>query len=98
MRELLFYRHYFHDFFKEQLEKVQEKIDYALFLVTHAQRIPEKFLKHLEGTKGLYELRIEVGKSIFRIFTALIRADWLFFLMDFKRKVGRHPGRNWTSP
>ena len=53
-RELIFYRHYFKDFFEEQIEKVKEKIDYVLFVITHAERIPEKFLKHMEGKKGLY--------------------------------------------
>jgi hypothetical protein len=33
--------------------------------------VPEKFLKHIEGTKGLYEIRIEVGHSIFRVFCCL---------------------------
>jgi hypothetical protein len=35
----------------------------VLFLITHAERIPEKFLKHIEGQKGLYEIRIEAGSN-----------------------------------
>jgi hypothetical protein len=31
-------------------------------------RIPEKFLKHLEGTDGLYEIRIKAGSNIYRVF------------------------------
>jgi hypothetical protein len=45
IRELIFYRHYFYDFFEEQTEKVKGKIGYALLVITHAERIPEKFLK-----------------------------------------------------
>ena len=67
IRELIFYRHYFHEFFDLQTEKVKEKIDYVLFVLTHADRVPEKFLKHIEGQKGLYEVRIETGNNIFRI-------------------------------
>ena len=52
IRELIFYRNYFHEFFDKQSEKVKEKIDYVLFVVSHADRIPEKFLKHIEGQKG----------------------------------------------
>ena len=39
-----------------------------LFVLTHAERVPEKFLKHMEGQKGLYEIRVEAGNNIFRIF------------------------------
>ena len=65
IRELIFYKHYFEEFFAKQTEKVKEKIDYVLFVLTHAERVPEKFLKHMENTKGLYEIRIEVGSNIF---------------------------------
>ena len=68
IRELLFYRQYFYGFFNNQSEKVKEKIDYVLFVLTHTSRVPEKFLKHIEGQKGLYEIRIEAGNNIFRIF------------------------------
>ena len=68
VRQLIFYRNYFLNFFEIQTEKTKSKIDYVLFVLTHAERIPEKFLKHIEGTKGLYEIRIEVGNDIFRIF------------------------------
>lgn len=91
VRELLFYRHYFHDFFKEQSARVQEKIDYTLFLVTHVERIPEKFLKHLDGTKGLYEVRIEVGKSIFRIFCCFDRGNLVVLFNGFQKKSQKTP-------
>ncbi len=31
-RELIFYRHYFNEFFEQQTEKVKVKIDYVLFV------------------------------------------------------------------
>ncbi len=68
IRQLTFYRNYFHEFFDKQTEKVKEKIDYALFVVTHAERVPKKFLQHMESYKGLYEIRVEFGNNIFRVF------------------------------
>ena len=47
-RNLLFFRHYFREFFESQSEEVKEKIDYALFLVTTAERIPKKFTENFE--------------------------------------------------
>jgi phage-related protein len=29
--------------------------------------VPEKFLKHLEGPKGLFEIRVEYQSTIYRI-------------------------------
>lgn len=58
-RKILFYKDYYLSFFGKQSEKVKEKIDYVLFVVTVAERIPQKFFQHLEGTNGLYEIRIE---------------------------------------
>lgn len=49
LRELIFYRSYFYDFFDKQPENVKEKIDYVLFLLTHIDRVPVHFLKHLNG-------------------------------------------------
>lgn len=60
IRQIQFFKDYFHSFFDKQSDSVKNKIDYVLFLVTVAERIPQKFLKHIEGTNGLYELRIEI--------------------------------------
>jgi hypothetical protein len=85
-RELIFYQHYFHDFFNRQTEKVKEKIDYVLFMLTHTDRVPEKFLKHMEGHKGLYEIRIEAGNNIFRIFCCFDKGRLLYFSTAFKKR------------
>ena len=53
VRELVFYRNHFHDFFDKQSEKAKEKIDYVLFLLTHIDKVPEKFLKHIEDRKDI---------------------------------------------
>lgn len=68
VRELVIYRNHFYDFYDKQTEKTKEKIDYVLFLVTHIDNVPVKFLKNIEGQKGLYEIRVEHNSNIFRIF------------------------------
>jgi phage-related protein len=67
-RKLIFFKNYFEDFFNSLPAKVQSKIDYVLFLVTVADRIPSKFFEHLTGTDGLYEIRIEYESNVYRIF------------------------------
>ena len=40
-RKLIFFRNYFKEFFEPLKEKVKDKIDYVLFLVVSAERIPK---------------------------------------------------------
>ena len=91
IRELIFYGHYFEEFFAKQTEKVKEKIDYVLFVLTHAELVPEKFLKHMEGQKGLYEIRIEVGNNIFRIFCCFDKGKIVVLFNAFQKKTQKTP-------
>ena len=59
IRQIVFHKNYFLDFYNEQTEKVKDKIEHVLFVISVAERIPVKFLKHMEGTDGLYEIRVE---------------------------------------
>ena len=67
-RRIIFPGVAFTDFYAAQTAAVQEKIESAFRLVQQVDRVPEKFLKHLTGTDDLYEIRVEVGKSIYRVF------------------------------
>lgn len=91
IRELIFYRHYFHRFFDELPEKVKVKIDYVLFVITYAERVPEKFLKHIEGQKGLYEIRVESGSNIFRIFCCFDKGKIVVLFNGFQKKTQKTP-------
>src|SRR5882762_9198647 len=91
VRELVFYRHYFEEFFDQQTEKVREKIDFVLFLITHADHVPVKFLKHMEGQKGLYEIRIEAGSNIFRIFCCFDKGMVVILFNGFQKKSQKTP-------
>lgn len=62
------YGDYFADFFKKQRQKVKDKIIWTLRIIETQERIPIEYLKHLEGTDGLYEIRVKQGNDIFWIF------------------------------
>lgn len=91
VRELILYKHYFSEFFEAQTDKVKTKIDYVLFVLTHAERVPEKFLKHIEGTKGLYEIRVEAGSAIFRIFCCFDKGKIVVLFNGFQKKSQKTP-------
>ena len=77
-REIIFYENHFIEFYQQQDEKVKEKIKYVLELIKQVEKVPEKFLKHLTGTNGLFEIRIEYQSNIFRIFC---------FTNDYRQRV-----------
>ena len=89
VRELVFYRNHFLDFYDKQSEKAKEKIDYVLFLLTHIDKVPEKFLKHIEGQKGLYEIRVEHSSNIFRIFCCFDKGKMVVLLNAYQKKSNK---------
>ena len=85
-RKLIFFKNYFEDFFNSLSRKVQDKIDYVLFLITVADRIPSRFFEHISGTDGLYEIRIEFESNIYRIFCCFDSGCLVILFNGFKKK------------
>lgn len=73
--------------------KVQEKIDYVLKLIASVKKVPEKFLKHISGTNGLYEIRAEYAGNIYRIFCFFDKGNVVVLLHGFQKKTGKIPRR-----
>ncbi|MCC6461911.1 MAG: type II toxin-antitoxin system RelE/ParE family toxin [Saprospiraceae bacterium] len=67
MRELIFYKTYFRTFYEELEERARNKIDYALLILQTQPIVPQKFVKHLSGSDGIYEARASVGSNEYRI-------------------------------
>jgi phage-related protein len=62
-------------------------------MLTHIDKIPEKFLKHIEGQKGLYEIRIGVSSNIFRIFCCFDKGKIVVLFNGFQKKTQKTPKR-----
>jgi len=90
-RQIIYFKDYFLDFFEQQTEKVKEKIDHVLFVVTVADRIPQKFFQHLEGTGGLYEIRVEFQGNIYRIFCCFDEGQVVVLFNGFQKKSQKTP-------
>ena len=90
-RELLFYRDYFEKFYNQQNEKVQRKILWTLRIIEEVNRIPQVYLKHLKNTSGIYEIRIQLGSDIFRIFCFFDRDNIVVIGHGFQKKSQKTP-------
>ena len=86
MREIIIYKNYFQDFYNNQNDDVQRKIEWTLGLIRDLEIIPEKYFKHLEGTKGLYEIRVQSGSNIFRIFSFFDKGNIIIIGNAFQKK------------
>ena len=90
-REIIFYENHFIDFYQNQNEKVKEKIKYVLELIKQVEKVPEKFLKYLTGTDGLYEIRIEYQSNIYRIFCCFDKGNLVVLFNGFQKKSRKTP-------
>lgn len=90
-RQIEFYENYFIEFYQSQDKKVRAKIQYVLELIKQVDRVPEKFLKHLTGTEGLYEIRVEFQSNIYRIFCCFDAGRLVILFNGFHKKSQQTP-------
>lgn len=90
-RQIGFYENHFKDFYKKQSLAVRKKIDWTLLFLKTTRIVPEKFLKHLANTDGLWEIRISAGNGIFRIFCFFEDRNIIIILGGFQKKTQKTP-------
>jgi phage-related protein len=78
-------------FFEKQTKKVKAKIVWTLELVEELQRVPETYLKHIENTDGLYEIRVQSGNNIFRIFCFFDHGKLVVLVNGIQKKTQKTP-------
>jgi len=90
-RKIYFYGNYFLDFYSKQDNKTKEKIDFVLDLIRNIERVPTKFLKYLENTNGLFEIRIITNRKSIRIFCFFDEGNLIILLNSFIKKSNKTP-------
>jgi len=90
-RTIIFYKNYFQDFFVEQRDKVKDKIIWTFGLIEELQIVPETYLKHIENTVGLFEIRVQQGNDIFRIFCFFDQGKLVVLATGFQKKTQKTP-------
>ena len=91
IRTVFLYKDYFKDFYLKQRQKVKDKIIWTFRLIETQQKVPEDYLKHLEGTDGLYEIRVQQGSDIFRIFCFFDEGKLVILANGFQKKAQKIP-------
>jgi len=90
-RTITFYGDHFQRFYVPLDNGIKEKIRYVFSVIEIVEKVPEKFLKHLVGTDGLYEIRIEMGSNIYRIFCCFDKGKLVVLFNGFHKKSQKTP-------
>ncbi len=92
-REIVFFGDHFLNFYSEQDKKTKEKIDFVLDLIRNIERVPVRFLKYLEGTDGLYEIKVVTNQKSIRIFCFFDEGKLIVLIDGFIKKSDKTPKR-----
>ena len=90
-RTIIFYKNYFEEFFVKQRDKVKAKIVWTFDLVEELEKIPETYLKHIENTEGLFEIKVQQGSDIFRIFCFFDQGQIIVLANGYQKKTQKTP-------
>ncbi|MES2266791.1 MAG: type II toxin-antitoxin system RelE/ParE family toxin [Bacteroidota bacterium] len=93
VRKTIFHKRYFLDFYESLNPTVRKKINWTLDLIETHYLVPEQYLKHLEGTDGLYEIRVQTGSNIFRIFCFFDKGKLIILMNGFQKKTRKTPSK-----
>jgi phage-related protein len=88
-RTIFLYKDYFDHFYQKQRTKAKNKILWTFRIIETLPIVPEVYLKHIKGTDGLYEIRIQQGSDIFRIFCFFDHGYLVVLANGFQKKTNK---------
>lgn len=84
IRNIFYYKNFYLDFLDTLKPEVRKKFNWTLKLIATLERIPVKHFKHMEGSSGIYEIRVEVGSDIYRIFSFFDKGQLVILQVFFE--------------
>ena len=60
-------------------------------LIATLDRVPAKYFNHMEGSTGIYEIRVEVGSDIYRVFSFFDKGQLVILINGFQKKSQKTP-------
>lgn len=91
IRKILLFKSYFKDFYVAQTQTVRDKINFVLKLVESQRMIPKRFFRIIEGSDGIYEIRVEFESNIYRIFCCMDDGAVVVLFHGFQKKTQKTP-------
>jgi len=92
-RKISYYKNYFLDLVSKQSIDIQYKIYWTFDVIEDLWIVPDTYLKHIVNTNGLYEIRVQVGNDIVRIFCFFETGKLVILINGFQKKTQKTPKR-----
>ncbi len=90
-RNIFYYKEYYLGFYKTLDVDVKKKFNWTLKLIATLERVPAKYFNHIKNSSGLYEIRVEVGSNIFRVFSFFDKGKVIILINGFQKKSQKTP-------
>lgn len=99
MREIIFYRTEsgfcpVEEFLDSLSPEHAQKATWVMQLVEELEIIPVKYFKKMTGTDGLWEVRVQSGNNIFRLFGFLEGKNIIVLNHAFQKKTQKTPKKD----
>lgn len=91
IRDIYYYKDFYLDFFETLNPEVKRKFNWTLKLIATVERVPAKYFRHMTGTTGLFEVRVEFGGNIYRVFSFFDEGKLIILLNGFQKKSQKTP-------
>ncbi len=60
-------------------------------MIATVERIPKKYFDHITNSTGLFEIRVEVGSDIYRVFSFFDKGNLIILINGFQKKTQKTP-------
>ncbi len=60
-------------------------------MIATVEKIPKKYFDHISNSTGIFEIRVEVGSDIFRVFSFFDKGNLIILLNGFQKKTQKTP-------
>lgn len=91
LKEIFYYKDYYLDFFKSLKPDIQKKLNWTLQLIATIDRVPKKYFNHITNSTGIFEIRVEVGTDIYRVFSFFDKGNLIILINGFQKKSQKTP-------
>lgn len=93
VRQIKLFKNYYKEFYVAQTQTVRDKINFVLRMVESQRIIPKKFFRILEGSDGIYEIRVEIESNIYRVFCCMDEGAMVVLFHGIQKKSQKTPPR-----
>lgn len=91
VRKVVVFEDHFKEFRKTLGREALKKLYQVLTLIMMVKVVPARFLKAIEGRKGLFEIRVEQGNNIYRVFCCFDEENLVILFNGFQKKTQKTP-------